>query len=291
MRKSQVSKRIELPPGFAIEKYAKTKDFSLAEWLAHIEMRALCAHIISLKREYPQISFDPPKFTLAIIDNPLYSTHRLEDPSQCSKKNAYSLSVRDMKVFDYFFGGEEYQPEGFGKYIAAFKKFHEEPYFFDEELLEVPLWRAYDDLAISDECEVFVKIDLHATEEKIVSEFRQWLKNIRSERGIQAPSKRIGDSDVTDWLNYGLLPYLDLTNWAAANDKAITQQVMGVALFPDEYDVNLAERIRKVVTPMARAVANESFTDALRAQLHADAAEQETGQVIPEKYASTNRYG
>jgi len=287
MRKSQVSKLAELPPSFSIEKYARTKDFSLAEWLVHIEMRVLCGYIISLRRKYSKPDFDPENFTLTIIDNPLYSTHSLEEPSRCSKKHVHHISVNDMTVHDYFFGGEEYQPEGFAKYISAFKQANEKPYIFDKELLDVPLWRAYENLGMNDLSDVFVRIDLHATEEKILGEFRQWLRNIRHEKGIQAPSRRIGDSDVSDWLSYGLLPYLDLTNWAEANDKVITQQVIGVALFPDEYEVNLAERIRKVVAPMARAVANESFTDAFRAQLLSEAAEQKTDQIIPGKFDCT----
>ena len=70
-----------------------------------------------------------------------------------------------------------------------------------------------------------------------------------------------------------ILPYLDLTLWAQAHGVEITQHAIGSALFPDEYDVNLAERIRKVTKPRALKVSTESYVRALLSLAAASLAE------------------
>jgi hypothetical protein len=70
--------------------------------------------------------------------------------------------------------------------------------------------------------------------------------------------------------------------WAYVNDIEISQNCLGLALFPDEFEVGLSERIRKVVGPMARKVCRENFADMLREQ--ALEAEPEPSESIPGKW-------
>ena len=189
-----------------------------------------------------------------------------------------------MTVSDHFYGGSEHLPEGLQPYYEQFKQSLESQDRAGEQLRYTPLWKAYEKIGIDDSGEVFVGVDLHAPEEKIVSDFRHWLTDIRIQKGVKAPSKRLTASDFRNWSDYGLLPYLDLSNWASARDIQITQQVIGAAIFPGEYDLSLSERIRKVVAPMARGVTHEAFTDALRAQALAELAEQNSTKAIPDKW-------
>ena len=63
-----------------------------------------------------------------------------------------------------------------------------------------------------------------------------------------------------------LLGYLDLTHWANVNDFEISQNCLGLALFPSEFEVALNDRVRKVIVPLAKRVTQDSFLTTLRAQ-------------------------
>ncbi len=59
---------------------------------------------------------------------------------------------------------------------------------------------------------------------------------------------------------------MDLSFWADINGYRLTNQVLGIALFPDEYNVGLADRIRKVVAPLALAASSPAYVEALQSQ-------------------------
>ena len=282
MRKSQIARSSDLPATFSLAKYAPVKDFGIADWVVNLEMRVLNAFILSRKRSYPDADFAPLDFTEAIFSNPIWPSEKFKDKPGLTK-HIDVRSVADMTVSDYFFGGSEFHPQGFKPYFEAFTRSLNSTHERDG-ILDTPLWKAYEDSCIDDDRNVFVEIDLHASEEKIVSDFREWLTSIRAQRQIKVPSKSLSENDFRSWHAYRLLPYLDLSNWAAARGVQITQQVIGAALFPDEYDISLAERIRKVVAPLAREVAHESFCNALRSQALAELAEQNSTKVIPGKW-------
>jgi hypothetical protein len=94
---------------------------------------------------------------------------------------------------------------------------------------------------------------------------------------------KITKDDLANWHRYAVLPYFDLTNWAASQGAEISQPVLGRALFPDEYDVDLTERIRKVVSPYAQRIGNSAFSNALMMQALADIAESNNENIISER--------
>ncbi|HEY5138108.1 MAG TPA: DUF6387 family protein, partial [Methylococcales bacterium] len=98
-------------------------------------------------------------------------------------------------------------------------------------------------------------IDIGASDEQLMNDFSQWLKNHRTITKHKVREKRFTSKDFEKWRNNKVLPYLDLTLIANAEDKQLTQNTVGRLLFPNEYNVDLTERIRRsIVDPKIRTI-------------------------------------
>ncbi len=122
-----------------------------------------------------------------------------------------------------------------------------------------------------------VMVNLDASDDQIINDFRKWLADKREKQESRPPKKMITSEQTAKWRTYEILAYLDLTLWARANNKKITNELMGSTLFPN-IDVNKAERIRKVVEPMALELMRPSFFFALISQI----SEEESKKTLPE---------
>lgn len=114
--------------------------------------------------------------------------------------------------------------------------------------------------------DVRVEVDLFAPDKLILEDFKHWLAAARSV--FEIPTRKMfSKSEVAKWADFRLLPYLDLSLWAALEQVIIPYAVLGNALFPDEYDVDLPERIRRVTKPKAEWAIQWQVIEAMRRQL------------------------
>jgi hypothetical protein len=88
------------------------------------------------------------------------------------------------------------------------------------------------------------------------------LSNIIQESRKKYKTKNLGRSatevDLRRWYDNRVLGYYDLLLIAHINGREITNQQAGARLFPTEFDVALADRIRKVVKPLSNLVFQHS---------------------------------
>jgi hypothetical protein len=77
--------------------------------------------------------------------------------------------------------------------------------------------------------------------------------------------RNFDERHVKDWIDNQVLPYMDLTLWAQANN-IISQNTLGEALFPDADSVDTTERVRRTVKPKAEHLLREETARALQYQ-------------------------
>lgn len=278
MGKKQIRTVADLPKEFSLSKYAEAATFGIGDWLVNLEIRSFCGHTLRT----PRSAHTSKEFTRRLLDRPLFPVFAAQDQSDRCRK--YPSNVVDFTVADYFFGGVVHA--GQGDYREAFERLvsRGQPSEEDRRLLYQPMWEMYKSGGFDSESFVAVNVDIYGNEEKIISDFTDWLRRTRSVLWSESLKKPIQNSDLSGWFRFGVLPYWDLTMWAKAHEVEISQQVMGVALFPDEVEVNVAERVRRVVIPMARPLITEEFTDAFRNQAIAQMLTQEERNNFPEKF-------
>lgn len=72
------------------------------------------------------------------------------------------------------------------------------------------------------------------------------------------------------WIKYNVLAYLDLMIVAEVERKELTQDMAGELLFPHEYNITLADRIKDTVVKWAKNATSARTLKALAAQIAAE---------------------
>jgi hypothetical protein len=284
----QIRDRSDLPKEFSLEKYAPTAAFDIADWLVNLEARGLSTY---MQGEHFRPDDQVTRCEI-FLENPIRDRGDFENfPGR--SKYIHTSSVRDFESIDLFWHGRA--DERYAKFMEGFDEFVDSniPYLERAEMnlelierMDTPFYKMMETCGVRHDGDVLAKVDLHSSDEKLAADFSAWVKATRLQTGIAAPRKKFTAVDFSNWSDSGILPYLDLTLWASANEIEITQQLLGTTIYPSEFNVNLAERIRKVTRPLAKLMTREVFTDALRGQAMAEIAERGSTEIIPEKHSS-----
>lgn len=266
-------KEISAMKDFSVQKYNACSAFDCADWYINLMFRRLR---FSMESTAPRHELAQAADNL--LRNPIIPSRKLKEGDGYTK-NVFRSQVRDVTAFDLLSGN--WILKTFSDYAAApgyrdaLAVIEEEVYGeakFDDkwrhayEKLDVPAWKMMGDLGLDTSGEVQVKVDLFASEEKLIDDFRDWIRVTRKSLNIPNRQRRFTKKDFDRWHQNRILAYLDITFGAGVKNWSITNQALGVMLFPDEYDVNLAERIRKVVAPMASEASSPAYLEAMFSQ-------------------------
>jgi hypothetical protein len=112
-----------------------------------------------------------------------------------------------------------------------------------------------------------VVINLSATDEQIKNDFSHWLTHYRKAINYQPQKKLFTQTDFDYWVQYGVIPYLDLTLIAKIEGKKITQNKLAKLIFPNEYDVDTTGRLRDTTKPEAERLIKNNIHRTLLTQL------------------------
>lgn len=112
----------------------------------------------------------------------------------------------------------------------------------------------------------FLEVHMRASDEKILKDFKTWLQKSRIDMGCEFLKHEFSSFDFEDWYESRLLPYWDLTKIAKQEDATIPFHILGAALFPDEYEVDLAERVRKVTKRKCQQIFSWAVVEVLKRQ-------------------------
>lgn len=261
-----------IPPWFNLDNYCDLANFTAKEWLDEIFVR----------QEYSEILMNPDKYFNDLIIEDDFSDQKekaLNFFHTIKKQPLYQSSKRivssELKtIFENLKGAnEEYKQKFFS--VQELSQYKAYSFFLNsnkqkeiendcspfgvsndyEELIE-EIKRSLETrikyshpIANFDGYEgtKFLEIDLNASDEQILNEFKIWLSDTRnSSNSFKSLKRQFPPYIFQDWYSSKILPYWDLINIARIENATIPFHVLGKALFPDEYEVDLAERIRKV---------------------------------------------
>jgi hypothetical protein len=111
-----------------------------------------------------------------------------------------------------------------------------------------------------------LSVDLNVSDEQLINGFKRWLQEKREGSDKKPRSKMFTANDFNKWGNNKILQYLDLTLIASFADKVLTQHFIGNLLFPDDIKIDVTDRIRKVVKPLANSLLQVDNLSVLRGQ-------------------------
>ncbi|HHL9594550.1 TPA: DUF6387 family protein, partial [Citrobacter braakii] len=82
-----------------------------------------------------------------------------------------------------------------------------------------------------------------------------------------SPSKSLNDAMIGKIINLRLLQYLDAILFSKRERLEINHVALARVLYPDEYDVNPIERVRKTMPELSASVMNAGFLNASESRL------------------------
>lgn len=260
-----------IPAGFDIEKYEPCIKFDAVDWAIHFTDRYLIQHAYSLGEYFYGETRASMERRLA---EPILPRRVISD-GEGLMNNVSAKQVKDQSAFGYFAGSMCLTDDRYEEYSEMFRLASLDTPDADgvvalRDLMDLPAWRMHQNSGVSFEGQVTVDVDLHSSDEKLVSDFRLWLKETREKVGIRGTPRKFGETDFSHWARMRVLAYFDIAMWAKANSVKITYQALGNALFPNEYDIGLGERVRKVLIPLAEFAVAVSTVEALQSQVMAD---------------------
>lgn len=108
-----------------------------------------------------------------------------------------------------------------------------------------------------------VVIDLNATDEQIENDFCHWLTHYRKASGYRVPKKKAHEKLFNQktfdyWIEYSLIPYLDLELIAKIEGKKILQRQMADLIFPNPVGFTSIERLRDTTIPEAKRLMEQA---------------------------------
>ncbi|WP_203468286.1 DUF6387 family protein [Dechloromonas sp. TW-R-39-2] len=144
---------------------------------------------------------------------------------------------------------------------------------FDEEIcrnvheyLSSPAWKIHRD-SLGQVKRFFIGVDLNASDDYLVKQFRSWIAKTRAEADIEPKQWLFSDKRFEKWHKDRLLPYLDLTFWATINHKKIKPADMEEILFQGKFDGFPGENVTKKIAKEAVKLISDATLYALNVEL------------------------
>ncbi|HDR8931582.1 DUF6387 family protein [Burkholderia vietnamiensis] len=287
-----VNKSITSPPGFDIKKYTGTETFTLSDWATSINARMWRAKMYRF-RSLPHASPEEAEHIrsmaldgiLAVFTDPLSAYRGWLDTHERAHGNG--ANVRDMNIIDCMMikHAADLRKDDpppmvpIDEYDESFRRWlNNDSSSNDEELLRQPYWKVDGVLPdgpnrIAKHGRIHLSVELHASEERQVSDFIRWLREAKAAMGIPEKRNLFTQADMRKWHRNRVLAYSDVKCWCDAAGVEIDDYRMGLLLFPDDLEsANPADKIRKSVRPAAEEVFTHTFAEALmdQARLEAD---------------------
>lgn len=282
----------ELPQWFKLESYDITDGWSADLWKAELQAREIRANLYQaticsyksipekfLTKEHKTAIADLESASRAkkcelialISQNPslaerINADHEAAIKSLCGDAEPQTVlqQMRQQREIDRsqdkrvrrsvpFIGTRLVNALSFGDIFSVPDEVQPDPDNFDD-------WFVKFDDVIPNGTKFHFSIDLNATDEAILKEFKRNLIAYRTELNIQEPKKPT-ETIFSKLSQYRVLPYIDLWIWAESIGCKIKHGVMCRALFPngekDEY------QLRMQVIPLADEVMTVAFLNSI----------------------------
>jgi len=110
-----------------------------------------------------------------------------------------------------------------------------------------------------------LSLNLSKPDHQLLDDFKRWLLDVRKKRGKKPI--RCTEKKLNMWEKNKVLPYLDLTLIAKLESIDLKQYEIGGYLFPDDDKLDITEKIRKVVKPLAEQLLKDESISTLRSQI------------------------
>ncbi|MDS0802850.1 DUF6387 family protein [Burkholderia cenocepacia] len=264
----------EIPASFQLEKYDVCGSWDLVDWCSALTERWQLKAILDMEERSVSNGEEQSGMIMVARDKTLASFEKIiqRQGARMSPFEGADSPIKDLSAMDYFEGIFALGDDRYSMYANTINTLSvkEMPNFSAitgaDTLEDLQAWKMHEQCGV-DKSDFWIKVDLGAPDDFLVKEFAAWLRSTRKAAQIPRMPSAFTNEHFADWHDKRLLPYIDLTLWARANDAYIQPALIGNLLFPDDLDRDIPAVVRRTVAPSARAICSWSVISALNAQV------------------------
>lgn len=276
----KVPRNFELSKFFNVERYAVAESFGALQWSAQLTFRFLLIRLLSRGEFVANSNVDFNYLVAQILDDPLKRT----DQSVPELRPREWRSLWDVDLESIFHSYRNISSDE--RVVAAMSEL--ESIYDSSPSPDISEWPILPRTSFYKYGldhgrlgrEAMISVDLGATDERILLDMKDWLaakRQMMFERdGYKVPT-RFSDADFDKWHRSRVLGYIDIMILSAHLKAKIPLHMIGEALFPMDRNIDVAERVRKVVKPLASFLGDSRTLDALEGQAAAESREIHSG--------------
>lgn len=233
---TKLIKRVEdLPKSFCLDNYAGTKDLDAAGWAQALLVRE------HLRRRYEHSKLVSgvvnDQFIHTIFKDPLFQ--RKPSPIQISRLEIGEpplrhLTVSDLHELTHFLNIDPEAKEVESRYADLWSNKTAERLSESAETFT----SAHVDSIFSSN-KIYLSVDVTCSNDYLIDKFKSKLEKYRSSQNFKLRKSEYNDDNFKKWHDLAILPYLDLSLWAKANEVSIKPHVFSKAIYKlsdKEYD-------------------------------------------------------
>lgn len=288
----------ELPQWFRLDKYDDAKKLDTTGWCEQLSIRSDFllpntpppSERIKVFKPVLEAIREKPIFDVANeeqIARYCYYFHNAIFSELKTKKLKYIPGVHLMTLEELDIVRRGLTP-GRLEYVAKWQDQFKEwdtskpPIKYEPWIME-PLWRSVRQEikeAYGHTGRDVVVVDLCLSDDILIDNFKQFLAIRRAETNRECLVKRSRQNNFSDWISFGVLPYLDLKIWEDETGMSIPYRVMADAIYPAGEGGE--ETVRKTTIPLANSLIQTNYLEQLVGQAAIEIAEQNSKEKIPE---------
>jgi len=123
---------------------------------------------------------------------------------------------------------------------------------------------------------VYAEVNLEAPDSTVIEDFKRWLADKRQDaRYPRAPVAELGELDLARWAQKRVLAYIDIKLLSNVFGLNLSNHQIGALIYPDIVNIDVAERVRKSVAPLADLLLSYEMLEALREAANSSASNSE----------------
>lgn len=248
----KIKRKIDLPNWFDLKKYATAELLDAAGWYEQLSIRRELIkppfgsiRVESIRREGPPLVEENARRLVALIrDTPIVNIegddllrliscsgvlHELKTRNPKSSFGVRFTTVREHYITEHFIERD--------KRTYARNYFNE--YFYGNSSSTLPLvskdWfeKPVDGVSNHPFYDINIRANTLLPDSVLIAQFGLLLKNWRrATTRLGLKNEKVRDPNFSDWVRFGVLPYLDLVIWQQETGVKITNRVMANTIFP-----------------------------------------------------------
>ena len=255
---------------FDLRKYDGLAELDLIGWQRQIEIRSFLLFALG------QLDIDPRygKYIKLWLDDikimPVLSLYQANENTHYVTKPKGQSSLHTTTAWEFWMeAGDKGDDDQFSE-VWSFCRMENCNTTDDKQrkIINTPMSELYKNISIDCCGHEHITLDLTATDEQLINDFKVWLSEQRAATKEQPTKNNLTDKCMKSWVKNRLLPYIDLVIINGFEKLGLTQVTIANLIHSDDVNVDVVDKTKRTTRPKAMQLFTETINEQLMMQIN-----------------------